>query len=122
MGRPKETFTAGLFARRYPWANWFSKKSFTLVKGRDYNGRTYSMVQQIRNTAGLPRYRKRVHAEVSPDENTIVVKVIGPAGPVKAKPRVAPAAARTTTRQTTVNGVPTSFTNDPADRPARRRA
>jgi hypothetical protein len=67
-----------LFGRRYPWARWFRRGVFTLVKGRDYNGRTYTMAQQVRNAAGRPQHRLKVNIQMPLDEQSLTVRVLGP--------------------------------------------
>jgi hypothetical protein len=62
-------------AKRYPWREWFKKKSFKLFKGVDYEGRTYAMAQQVRNAAKLPQYHVRVSIVIAEDDNSIEVYV-----------------------------------------------
>ncbi len=66
--RPKRT---GL--PRYPWADWFRSGEFLLVRGLDFQGRTYSMAQQVRNAASVRRHNYEVHVEIADDERTIRV-------------------------------------------------
>ena len=40
------------WGRRYPWDDWFANCYFELVRGIDYNGRTDTMMVQIRTQAG----------------------------------------------------------------------
>lgn len=61
------------YGRRYPWVKWFSKRSFRLLAGRDYDCRTYTMAQMVRNTASRLRYK--VSVTVYPDESGLSVKV-----------------------------------------------
>lgn len=63
------------FGRRYPWEEWFSYDKFTLRRGKDYNGRTDTMVQQIRNAGSPLRHGVRVSIKVSDDGNSITVVV-----------------------------------------------
>lgn len=37
--------------RRYPWDKWFSRKTFTLIQGRDFDCQVQTMTVQIRNAA-----------------------------------------------------------------------
>jgi len=37
--------------RRYPWDDWFSKKQFRLVRGKQYTCEPNVMAQQVRNAA-----------------------------------------------------------------------
>jgi hypothetical protein len=74
-----------LFGRRYPWARWFRRGVFTLVKGRDYNGRSYTMAQQVRNAASRPGHRLKVSVQMALDENSLTVRVLGPLGGKKTR-------------------------------------
>jgi len=72
-----------LHSRRYPWATWFSKPCFSLKKGVDFNGRTYTMAQQIRNQAC--RRKISIRIEVDDDEQGVTCFVdgggVGASGP-----------------------------------------
>jgi hypothetical protein len=63
----------------YPWHVWFSKSpnELTLHRWRDYNVRSYTMVQQVRNMASRPHWRLKVSCKVSPDEESITVRILG---------------------------------------------
>jgi hypothetical protein len=43
--------------RRYPWERWFNQAEFVLVRGRDFDCRTDTMIQMLRNRAGSMRSR-----------------------------------------------------------------
>jgi hypothetical protein len=56
---------------RYPWHAWFSERTFTLHRGKDYSCRTDIMMQQIRHKASglnIP-----IHMDVTDDSRTITV-------------------------------------------------
>lgn len=36
---------------KYPWDQWFGKKTFTVVKGTHYTTHTHTMAQVVRNAA-----------------------------------------------------------------------
>lgn len=38
-------------AVRYNWDKWFSRNSFTLTRGKDFECQPHGMAQQIRNAA-----------------------------------------------------------------------
>jgi hypothetical protein len=59
----------------YPWADWFSRPSFTLKRGRDYVCRSYIMRQQIYSKAWEAKLKVRV--EVSEDESYLTCYVDG---------------------------------------------
>jgi hypothetical protein len=71
-----------LYGRRYPWKKWFALKRVTLVKGKDFNGRTDTFCQQCRNVASNSRPKLRVRVQVSHDGNEVTLevrgKVVGP--------------------------------------------
>lgn len=48
----------------YPWARWFRRRKFTLVRGVDYTVRTSIMVQNIRNACKPSRHNLKVKIEV----------------------------------------------------------
>lgn len=57
---------AGYSYRRYPWAEWFSGSTqVELKKGRDFSGRTDTMIQQVRNAA--TKWGVRVSFDVGED-------------------------------------------------------
>lgn len=56
----------------YPWSKWFSKKRFTLVKGRDFDCQTYSMALQLRRKAA----KLGVRVSLSVTEDTINVEKV----------------------------------------------
>ena len=62
------------YGQRYPWEDWFSKGSFSLTKGRDYECQTHGMAGMIRNAAN--RFGKSVQVKIV-DNNRIEVKVMG---------------------------------------------
>lgn len=61
------------FGRRYPWREWFQLSEFRLVRGRDYNGRTDTMVQQVRNAA--VKLSKHVSIRTAEDGQSLAVSV-----------------------------------------------
>jgi hypothetical protein len=63
------------FGVRYPWEKWFRRKSFTLQKGRDYECRTYTMAQAIRNAAAPDRHNKVVHIRIDDERDRLRVCV-----------------------------------------------
>ena len=65
------------FGRRYPWRYWFGQGKFTLRRGVDYNGRSDTMAQQVRNTAMKKQYRKKVSIMIADDGESVTVKVLG---------------------------------------------
>ena len=60
------------------WDEWFKKKQFVLVKGRDFKCKTLSMVMQINLAARAEKRRLHVSTEASEDGNSITVTVHGP--------------------------------------------
>jgi hypothetical protein len=66
-GRPPKKF-----GHRYPWAEWFKKKRFKLVKGKDFDGMTHGMAAMVRNAA----CRLRLSVNVSLKENGVVFVVV----------------------------------------------
>lgn len=75
------------YGRRYPWAKWFARGSFVLRAGRDFNGRAYTMAQQVRTAAGSPRFRLSVSIVISDDSGSIAVVVTGRLPPLKRRKR-----------------------------------
>ncbi len=61
----------------HPWEKWFGAGKFELVRGRDYNGRTDSLIQQIRNAAGPRRFNLALSIQVSDNGERITVHVLG---------------------------------------------
>lgn len=60
--------------RRYPWASWFSLKSFSLIRGEDYDCLPHGMAQMVRNVAA----RRGLRVSVSlGEEGLIEVQVKG---------------------------------------------
>lgn len=59
---------------RYPWGEWFSRASFTLRQGVDYENQSYVMAQQVRNAA--KRYRTIAGVHLVIENERIVVTVI----------------------------------------------
>lgn len=39
------------WGRRYPWKEWFALGNFILERGKDFNGRTDTMMTQVRQQA-----------------------------------------------------------------------
>lgn len=62
------------FCRRYPWETWFGAGAFTLAQGRDYNGRTYTMAQQIRTMAS--KLGLRVSIDISDNGKSLTATVV----------------------------------------------
>jgi hypothetical protein len=60
--------------KKYPWNEWFSKKFFFLIKGRDYTCSTKSIVQQVRNRAAENWIGVSIRKEIH--EGTEIVLVI----------------------------------------------
>lgn len=58
---------------RFPWAEWFEKKRFTLTSGRDFTCKIHGMYQMVKNNAA--RYGKLVDIVIKNDE--IRVKITG---------------------------------------------
>ena len=70
------------YGRRYPWDTWFRLKSFTVRRGSeeeggDYEGKTHSMNIMIRQAAR--RKGVKVSLRTAEDEQSILVRVLGPA-------------------------------------------
>jgi hypothetical protein len=61
------------YGRRYPWEDWFSQSSFKVRKASDYNGRTDTFAQLVRNNA--PRYGVRVSIKIDRDGMGLTVTV-----------------------------------------------
>lgn len=61
------------YARRYPWGDWLTPGVVKLCKGVHYNGRTDTMVQQVRNNA--PRHNVTVSIRTADDGMSISVSV-----------------------------------------------
>lgn len=64
-----------LFGRRYPWKEWFALPQFTVYKGIDYAGRTYTFAQQVRNAAGPSRHNVPISILIHDDGNGVTVFV-----------------------------------------------
>ncbi len=58
---------------KYPGEWWFGLPYFTLRQGRDYQGSTAALINQIRVNAC--RRRLSILVDVSPDERKILVRV-----------------------------------------------
>ena len=58
-----------------------SKKQFTIYRGTDFAGRTYSMAQQVRTAAKPRRWGIKVSIRISEDEESITVTVHNPVSP-----------------------------------------
>jgi hypothetical protein len=61
--------------RRYPWEEWFRSGSFTVYRARDFNGRTDTFLQQVRQAASRLRYS--VSVETARDGGWVTVTVVG---------------------------------------------
>lgn len=58
-------------AIKYPWDKWFSRKSFTVKRGKHYTCQTHGMSQQIRNVAAS----KGITVNITCKDDTLKVKV-----------------------------------------------
>ena len=69
----------GSWVRAYPWEEWFLREGeYLLVKGRDYNCRTNSMVVMFRQKATAMGMRVSLRVdEENPLGERISVKVLG---------------------------------------------
>lgn len=88
-----KTPPAAKFSRRYPWKEWFARKDFILVRGKEFD-RTilpHTFAQMVRNAAAYPSHNVRVKIRII-DDNTIEVRVF------KVLPRKARSARRATYR------------------------
>ncbi len=56
----------------HPWDRWFKRKSFRLLRGRDYKCQPHSMMVQIRTQA----LRRGLKVMVGVDEKLITVEVV----------------------------------------------
>lgn len=63
------------FCRRYPWQRLFARRSFRLVRGRDYDCLTHAMAQMVRNAAAPRRHNVKVNIRVDEDGGAILVVV-----------------------------------------------
>lgn len=61
---------------RYPWNRWFARPWGILRRGRDYFGRTDTMIQLIRATAR--RWNLRVSCTSNDALDAIYLTVLGP--------------------------------------------
>ena len=59
---------------KYPWDEWFQSPELVLVRGRDYRGRTDTMIQQVRGAAS--KRGKRIRVEVEEDQQSFRVIVL----------------------------------------------
>ena len=57
---------------RYPWEEWFIRRTFTLTKGKDYLCSSVSMAQQVRNIAS--QYRLKVSIDETEKGLFVVVE------------------------------------------------
>lgn len=64
--------------RRYPWEKWFRQSKFTLIQGRDYDGRTDTMAQQVRNAALPTKHNRKIRIRIADDVKSLTVWVLGP--------------------------------------------
>lgn len=62
--------------RRYPWERWFSKRKFTLVKGRHYECQPHSMAQQVRSAASKYGCRVSIKLEGETITATMVKQLV----------------------------------------------
>lgn len=58
---------------RHPWDEWFKLGSFILQKGKDYAGRTDTMMSQVRQQASKRGLRASVTATNDGNEITVVL-------------------------------------------------
>jgi hypothetical protein len=66
-----------MYGRRYPWDQWLVPgKSIVLTRGEDYNGRAYTMAQQIRNRLSSSRYRHLSASITVLSEERILVSIL----------------------------------------------
>lgn len=65
------------FGRRYPWADWFSKKKVILKRHRDYSCQSYIMAQMARNVARSRNYQLEIDVTIPDDSNSVVIRVLG---------------------------------------------
>lgn len=61
------------FGRRYPWREWFARKTFFLIQGVHYDCMTHAMAQMVRNVAASATHRLRVSVNVWNDRKIEVV-------------------------------------------------
>lgn len=75
------------YGRRYPWARWLARSRFTLLRGKDYTIETRGMVQMLRSTSLLPKYRVKLKITTLPRDAGIKVVRLGilppPGAPLK---------------------------------------
>jgi hypothetical protein len=67
------------YGRRYPWKKWLASKSFSLFRGKDFNGRAYTMAQQVRNRV-RGHATIRVSIEIADDDRSLTVHVLRKGG------------------------------------------
>ena len=58
----------------HPWKEWFKKREFTLHQGTDFNGRLYTMAQQVRTYAS--KKGRSVSLDIDETKNMIHVKLV----------------------------------------------
>lgn len=62
------------YGRRYPWLRWFGQLHFTLKKGRDYDCRTDTMANMVRQAAA--RHGYKVSILIADDGRSMWVAVL----------------------------------------------
>ena len=63
------------YGRKYPWDRWFTKQWFRVTRGKDYEGRTDSFIQQVRNAAKARNLSVRISVLRGPTAEEITVTV-----------------------------------------------
>lgn len=63
------------YGRKYPWDRWFGKRWFRVSRGKDYEGRTDTFIQQVRNAARSRNLNVRISVLRSPTAEEITVTV-----------------------------------------------
>lgn len=64
------------FGHRYPWAEWFRKKRFTLKRGRDFAYTVDIMARMIRNKNGKARVFGELSITVDYEQESLTVNVL----------------------------------------------
>lgn len=60
-------------AAKYPWGEWFASDGFTVTRGVDFDGRTDTFIQMIRQRAIGRGIKLRI--SVSDDGQTVRVRI-----------------------------------------------
>ena len=68
--------TTKKYTRRYPWEDWMALKEFTLTQGTDFNGRAYTMAQQIRTKVRKMGWPVSVNVEISNNGKSLRVRLL----------------------------------------------